>query len=311
MKKLYKSIGLLALALSMHGGNAWAEEFLVGEEEPLVDHRRFLAGDVEQAPRLVEPALVGQRHREQQARLGRVGGPGESADLAARDHLAIDLTGGVELAAVLVEAAEEVEGTQLGLDESGLAGALGGRPPPGAGVLATGWVEAGQGGVELDGQAGEVVALGQVQRLERRGAGLVGAPVAQRLGVDEQRAGEQLGRTVAQQLHCLFGDLAGGLGGVGEQQGRRERRQQLAPVGVGRVGRQGGEPRTQHLDRLRHPSRGGERLRAAAYERLGVDVGDRGARGVDQLEGVEEVGGGLRRTADRQRLFAGLDRGTD
>ncbi len=35
MKKLYKSIGLLALALSMHGGNAWAEEFLVGEEEPL------------------------------------------------------------------------------------------------------------------------------------------------------------------------------------------------------------------------------------------------------------------------------------
>ncbi len=35
MKKLYKSIGLLALALSMHGGNAWAEEFLVGEQEPL------------------------------------------------------------------------------------------------------------------------------------------------------------------------------------------------------------------------------------------------------------------------------------
>ena len=44
---------------------------------------------------------------------------------------------------------------------------------------------------------------------------------------------------------------------------------------------------------------------------MGVDVGDRGARGVDQLEGVEEVGGGLRRTTDGQRLLARLDRGTD
>ncbi len=35
MKKLYKNIGLLALALSMHGSAAMAEEFLVGEEEPL------------------------------------------------------------------------------------------------------------------------------------------------------------------------------------------------------------------------------------------------------------------------------------
>lgn len=35
MKNLYKSIGLLALALSVHSGNAWSEEFLVGEEEPL------------------------------------------------------------------------------------------------------------------------------------------------------------------------------------------------------------------------------------------------------------------------------------
>ncbi len=35
MKNLYKSIGLLTLALSVHSGAAMAEEFLVGEEEPL------------------------------------------------------------------------------------------------------------------------------------------------------------------------------------------------------------------------------------------------------------------------------------
>ena len=61
------------------------------------------------------------------------------------------------------------------------------------------------------------------------------------------------------------------------------------------LGRQGREPRPQHLHRLGHPPGGDERLGAAAGQREGVDVGQRLAGGVDQLERVEEVGRRLRR----------------
>ena len=105
--------------------------------------------------------------------------------------------------------------------------------------------------------------------------------------------------------------VAGRVGGVGEQERRGEGREQLSAVDGGALGRQGREPRPQHLHRLGHPPGGDQRLGAPAGQREGVDVGQRLAGGVDQLERVEEVGRRLRGAADGQRLLARLDGGAD
>ena len=127
--------------------------------------------------------------------------------------------------------------------------------------------------------------------------------------MDAQRPGAQPRRGVGEQRDRLGGDGLRVLGRVGEQQGRGDGGEHLAPVGGRRVGRKRGEVGPEHLHGLAHPPGGDEGLGAAAYEAVHVDVvGDVG-QPVEEVERLEELHGRLVGTAHREGLVAGLDPG--
>ena len=178
-------------------------------------------------------------------------------------------------------------------------------------VEVEGLVEAGQGGRDLDGDAGEVVPLGEGEPLHRHGAGALLVPPAQGLRVHAQRPGTQPRRGVGEQLDRLGSDRLGVLGGVGEEQGGGDGGEHLTAVGRGGVRRQRREVGAEDLDRLADPARGDEGLGAAAHEGVHVDVvGDLG-QSLEQVERLEELHRRLVRPADREGLVAGLDAGPD
>ena len=145
----------------------------VGQREHLVP----VAGDVGDLG-LLEAGVEGPRR----PRGAGLGGP------VARASERVDRL--VEVAAVLVAAAQEVERAQLGVDRAGFAG------PPG-GVLERGGqllhrdlaVEPDQRGRRVAGHPRQVVGLGQGQRLHGRLLGLLAAVHPQHPRVDREQPG--------------------------------------------------------------------------------------------------------------------------
>ncbi len=177
----------------------------------------------------------------------------------------------------MVEATEEVEGTELGLDEAGVAGPLHGRPATHCRGPCPGAAGSSPARVVWSSTARLVRSLRSAS--SNASSAMVRASSTCRLPsvsawTNSARASSLGGPSRSSSTASAA--ISRGDSGVSVSSRRRgERREELAAVDVGGVGRHRGEPGPQHLHRLGHAPGCHERLGAAAYEGECVDVGHR------------------------------------
>ena len=286
----------------------------LGVEHRLGHHRRRLALDGGQGESVVPPARRVEDHDPHEARLEGVGRPGDAEVDAPAGGRLEHLGRTLEVATVLVEAAEQVARPQLRAVRTGLA-SLGDRLVEPGGHLGDRAValHPGEGDEHVGGQARHVLLLRQCQRLEPRLTRVVAPAVGgQDAGVQRERLRPLAGRAAGEQGHRLGGPGQGVVVvlGVDEQQALRQGRQQPGPVGGGGAVREPVEVLARDAHRLGGLTRRLQGVGGARDERRLVEVGDLGAL-AEQGERLEVVLGRLVGATDRGRLVAGLHAGAD